>query len=108
MDHPVDYDPIAAGYEGRYQRNDYSGIRRAFAAFLENTRGADRPGVLEVGRGTGHWLRMFSRAEYDAGVARSRAGNSTSQGTAVLRADLRIYGTTGWNILRGAKSTSAR
>jgi len=51
----VDYDRIAAAYDGRYERNDYSGIEHALSEFLS----VEARRVLEVGCGTGHWLRAF-------------------------------------------------
>lgn len=55
--HPrVDYDAIAGTYDQRYVGNDYSGVENALIAFA-----AQNPGfhVLEVGCGTGHWLRLL-------------------------------------------------
>jgi ubiquinone/menaquinone biosynthesis C-methylase UbiE len=53
----VNYDSIAAGYDRRYLENDYSGVERALGAFV----GPEVSGrVLEVGCGTGHWLRLLS------------------------------------------------
>lgn len=54
MSHRVDYDRVAEDYNTRYERNDYSGIERALAAFArEGSR------LLEVGCGTGHWIGVF-------------------------------------------------
>ena len=53
----VDYDPIAATYDRRYQDNDYAGVEAALTAFVGEP--ADQR-VLEVGCGTGHWLRSLS------------------------------------------------
>jgi ubiquinone/menaquinone biosynthesis C-methylase UbiE len=52
----VDYDQIATTYDNRYQQNDYSGVEAALSAFV-GERFDQR--VLEVGCGTGHWLRLF-------------------------------------------------
>jgi len=52
----VDYDQIATTYDRRYQQNDYSGVEAALIAFV-GERFDQR--VLEVGCGTGHWLRLF-------------------------------------------------
>jgi ubiquinone/menaquinone biosynthesis C-methylase UbiE len=50
------YDSIAKTYDRRYLENDYSGVEEALMAFV----GQDLPGrVLEVGCGTGHWLRLL-------------------------------------------------
>jgi len=52
----VDYDQIATTYDRRYQHNDYSGVEAALIAFV-GERFDQR--VLEVGCGTGHWLRLL-------------------------------------------------
>ena len=50
------YDAIAESYDRRYLQNDYSGVEEALMAFV----GQDLTGrVLEVGCGTGHWLRLL-------------------------------------------------
>ena len=52
----VNYDSIAPGFDRRYLENDYSGVERALQVFV----GAAFTGrVLEVGCGTGHWLRLL-------------------------------------------------
>jgi ubiquinone/menaquinone biosynthesis C-methylase UbiE len=61
----VDYDRIAADYEGRYKRNDYTGATRALAAFLQGPPGRVRQRVLEVGCGTGHWVRLVRETHVD-------------------------------------------
>jgi SAM-dependent methyltransferase len=63
MTQRVDYDRIAADYEARYERNDYTGIERALTAFVGQESAANRPGVLEVGCGTGHWLRVLHQSD---------------------------------------------
>jgi SAM-dependent methyltransferase len=59
----VNYDRIATQYEARYERNDYSGIERALAAFVRSGSGQIDSPVLEVGCGTGHWLRLLRNGE---------------------------------------------
>lgn len=59
MTEAVDYDRVAATYEGRYKRNDYSGIERAVREFLRTETRAAHRSVVEVGCGTGHWLHVF-------------------------------------------------
>ena len=56
MARSVDYDHIAHLYDRRYQENDYSGVEAALIAFVGEY--FDQR-VLEVGCGTGHWLRSF-------------------------------------------------
>lgn len=52
----TDYDDLAAAFDRRYDENDYSGVVAALDAFVGS--GATR--VLEVGCGTGHWLRQLA------------------------------------------------
>jgi SAM-dependent methyltransferase len=59
----VDYDSIAAGYDRRYVINDYSGVRDALLAFVGRDPTAR---VLEVGCGTGHWLRLLAEGGHRA------------------------------------------
>ena len=55
----VNYDSIAATYDRRYLVNDYSGVERVLMAFV----GPSVTGrVLEVGCGTGHWLRLLGES----------------------------------------------
>jgi ubiquinone/menaquinone biosynthesis C-methylase UbiE len=65
--HPsVDYDTIASAYNQRYLVNDYSGVEREVIAFAAQDGDAR---VLEVGCGTGHWLRVLAdRGCWVAGV----------------------------------------
>ena len=51
----VDYDQIASAYDRRYAQHDYSGIEGTLRSLcnVSNAR------ILEVGCGTGHWLRRF-------------------------------------------------
>src|ERR671921_1739386 len=65
MTERVDYDRIAADYDTRYARNDYSGIEAALVAFAAGAPTACAR-ILEVGCGTGHWLRVLRRAGADA------------------------------------------
>jgi len=57
MARSVDYDQIAKTYDRRYQVNDYSGVEAALIAFIGKQFSLR---VLEVGCGTGHWLRLVS------------------------------------------------
>jgi ubiquinone/menaquinone biosynthesis C-methylase UbiE len=62
----LNYDSVAKDYDRRYLINDYSGVEEALVAFI----GRDLTGrVLEVGCGTGHWLRLLTeRRSRVAGV----------------------------------------
>jgi ubiquinone/menaquinone biosynthesis C-methylase UbiE len=52
----ADYEAIAANYDRRYDQNDYAGVEEAVAGFVMALAGP----VLEVGCGTGHWLRSLA------------------------------------------------
>ena len=54
MTRSVDYNRIAETFDRRYEENDYSGVEAALMAFAGEQ--VDQR-VLEVGCGTGHWLR---------------------------------------------------
>ena len=58
----VDYDAVADVYPNRYEQSDYADVGRALAAFVAATRDAPHSPVLEVGCGTGHWLRFLHNA----------------------------------------------
>ncbi|HMD37599.1 MAG TPA: class I SAM-dependent methyltransferase, partial [Vicinamibacterales bacterium] len=61
----ADYDRVADGYDHRYSFLRYDGVRETLMGFL----GTDGPRVLEVGCGTGHWLRaMAGRPSLLAGI----------------------------------------
>ena len=70
----TDYDSIADGFDRRYALYRYAGVRDALVNFLTPTvrQETDTPyrfGALEVGCGTGHWLReVAGRAAVIAGV----------------------------------------
>ncbi|HEY7371180.1 MAG TPA: class I SAM-dependent methyltransferase [Polyangia bacterium] len=67
----MDYDTIAHSYDRRYSLHAYAGIRRALFDLAERT-GPGRRRVLEVGCGTGRWLKEFEGAGFDiAGIDRS-------------------------------------
>jgi ubiquinone/menaquinone biosynthesis C-methylase UbiE len=85
----VNYDVIADEYDRRYQRNDYSGVESALIAFAGQD---DSAKVLEIGCGTGHWLRVLeergmSTAGLDASIrmlayARTRVRGLLAHGVA--------------------------
>jgi SAM-dependent methyltransferase len=53
----TNYDELAETYDRRYEDDDYSGIEEALVNFVGHT--SQR--VLEVGCGTGHWLRKLQK-----------------------------------------------
>lgn len=53
----VDYDTVAHEYDRRYELHDYPGIRRTILSLIEE---AGRAHILEVGCGTGKWLRLLA------------------------------------------------
>jgi ubiquinone/menaquinone biosynthesis C-methylase UbiE len=57
MPKQLDYDNLAATYDLRYHRNAYTGVADVLGEFIGDGEGR----VLEVGCGTGHWLRMLER-----------------------------------------------
>jgi ubiquinone/menaquinone biosynthesis C-methylase UbiE len=67
----LNYDVLARTYDRRYEKDDYSGVEEALTAFVGKTPDG---WLLEVGCGTGHWLRMLGdRGARAAGVDSSRA-----------------------------------
>ena len=52
----ADYDQIARTFDKRYERNEYAGVARALREFTGNEHSLR---VLEVGCGTGHWLKVL-------------------------------------------------
>ena len=65
----VDYDRLAARFDRRYERSDYSGVEQTLDAFA-----GDAPlDLLEVGCGTGHWLsRLAAHGHRVTGLEPSR------------------------------------
>lgn len=59
MDRVTNYDSVAAGYDVRYRHYDFSEIEESLSAFIDlSPRGA----VLEVGCGTGYWLKALRKS----------------------------------------------
>lgn len=57
----VDYEPIAARFGRRYQKNNYEGVEVVLDTFV-----GDKPiAALEVGCGTGHWLARLAERGHD-------------------------------------------
>src|SRR4030042_3738200 len=71
MRRSVNYDIIAAVYDRRYKENDYSDVERVLLNFI----GEDPlVHILEVGCGTGHWLKVLDGRGYlVAGLDASRS-----------------------------------
>src|ERR671919_241118 len=67
----IDYDCIAPAFDRRYAHQSYAGIERALARFLGSHR---HQAIVEIGCGTGHWLRLHAdAAAVVAGADRSMA-----------------------------------
>jgi len=65
----TDYDAVASGYDVRYRTYDYTPIQNALSVFLGE---GPLTAVLDVGCGTGYWLRALAgRARAVVGVDRS-------------------------------------
>lgn len=64
----VDYDKLAATYNARYQERSLRGVREALHELAG--RGPARK-ILEVGCGTGHWLRAWPDSAWAVGLDRS-------------------------------------
>jgi SAM-dependent methyltransferase len=58
MTQRVDYDRVASAYNSRYERNIYTGVEQALEAFVEPCASTHHR-VLEIGCGTGHWVRRL-------------------------------------------------
>ncbi len=66
-----DYDQFATSFDQRYDVRSYPGIR---TALVQLVRGRAARRVLEVGCGTGHWLRELDLpGSFTAGLDKSRA-----------------------------------
>jgi len=66
MTRVTDYDSISSQYDRRYQGQKYPGIDHALSQFVRSDSNVD---VLEVGCGTGHWLKTIkTRASFLTGL----------------------------------------
>jgi SAM-dependent methyltransferase len=86
-DRVADYDRVAAGYDHRYSFLRYDGVRETLIGFV----GDDRPRTLEVGCGTGHWLRAIADrvsllAGMDASAGMLAKARDASAGERLVRA----------------------
>lgn len=55
----VDYDTVAPAFDRRYQHNSYAGIEQSLREFIGDIR---HRAILEVGCGSGHWLKVLEDA----------------------------------------------
>ncbi len=76
----MNYDEVASEYDRRYAMQDFSGIRSALLGL-----GGQGTRVLELGCGSGHWLRELASAGWEV------AGIEPSQGMLAL-ASTRVRG----------------
>lgn len=66
MPRVTDYDSISTAYDRRYAEESYGGIEHALVEFIGGDAAAR---VLEVGCGSGHWLRVLAnRTAFMAGT----------------------------------------
>lgn len=56
----VDYDHLAAEYDRRFVPGEFSGTTRVL---LEQVEHLNAQRILEVGCGTGHWLKLLATPE---------------------------------------------
>lgn len=65
MDQRVDYDAVAPDYDARYATPRYADVAVALRAWVQASPG---PRLLEVGCGTGYWLRLLGAQRLAIGV----------------------------------------
>lgn len=66
MSRVTDYDSISSEYDRRYRGQAYAGTEQALSEFVGND---GKVAVLEVGCGTGHWLKVLTgRTGFLAGL----------------------------------------
>lgn len=84
----VDYDALAPAFDRRYEHNSYEGVERSLVQFI-----GDVPlrAVLEVGCGSGHWLKVLQHAAAviagaDLSSGMLRLAREASPGAVLVRA----------------------
>jgi len=85
----VDYDRVAPDYNRRYEVSDYAGFEKTIRSFVSKHNASK---VLEVGCGTGRWLRLLNELgceyagfDYSAGmlaIAREQLDGDIREGSA--------------------------
>lgn len=55
----LNYDDVAPQFDRRYAHNSFGGVERALKSFAGS---GDARAILEIGCGTGHWLRLLGDA----------------------------------------------
>jgi ubiquinone/menaquinone biosynthesis C-methylase UbiE len=86
----VNYDDVASGYDRRYERNRYDGVRAVLRRFVDSAPGA---AVAEVGCGTGHWLAELAAGGFRPLAGLDRSGNMLARARDAAPEALLVQGT---------------